>query len=137
MKKHGSTFPKTDGVGVDFACKRFLALFMLMSFLLLAGCQNGPAPLTADAPLHLEDHLDSAVVTGSEVPDNVPEAVEWRFDETQPDWKPLVPLVPNVKPARIERTKDSLRITLTKDTDYKGRDGRPNLIGGVYVNLPD
>ena len=112
------------------------ALVCLLSFG-LAGCQTSPPPLTAEVPLHLEDHLDAAVITGSEAPDNPPSAVEWRFDEPQPDWKPLVPLVPSIKPARVKRTKDSLRITLTKETDYKGWDGRPELSGGIYVNLPD
>ena len=51
----------------------------------LGACQNGPAPLTADVPLHLEDHLDAATVVGSEVPADVPVPVEWRFDEPQPD----------------------------------------------------
>ena len=51
----------------------------------LGGCQDAPAPLTAEVPLHLEDHLGAAVITGSEVPSDVPEAVEWRFDEPQAD----------------------------------------------------
>ncbi len=56
----------------------------------LLGC-GGPAPLTVDMPLHLEEHLDEATIVGSEVPENIPEPVEWRFDEPQPDWKPAVP----------------------------------------------
>ena len=137
MKKRGITFSKTGSVGVRVTGKGCVPLLALTSLLLLTGCQDGPAPLTAEVPLHLEDHLDAAVVTGSEVPNNVPEAVEWRFDEPQPDWKPLVPLVPSVKPARVKRAKDSLRVTLTKETDYRGWDGRPNLSGGIYVNLSD
>ena len=145
MKRHGNTSTKTDGRHIegrrtDFAakdCVAALALSVLLPLFLLTGCQDGPAPLTAEVPLHLEDHLDAAVITGSEVPSDVPAAVEWRFDEPQPDWKPLVPLVRSVKPARVKRTKDSLRITLTKETDYKEWDGRPKLSGGVYVNLPD
>ena len=43
--------------------------------------------LTAELPLHLEDHLDMATIQGSEVPADLPEAVEWRFDAPQPDWK--------------------------------------------------
>ena len=145
MKRHGNTSPKTDGRHIegmltDFAakgCVAALALSVLLPLFLLTACQDGPAPLTAEVPLHLEDHLDAAVITGSEVPSDVPAAVEWRFDEPQPDWKPVVPLVPSIKPARVKRTKDSLRITLTKETDYKGWDGRPQLSGGIYVNLPD
>ncbi len=54
------------------------------------GC-GGPAPLTVDRPLHLKDHLDAATIVGSEVPDDIPEPVEWRFDEPQPDWRPATP----------------------------------------------
>jgi len=117
-----------------------IAAFSLVVLLALTlvGCQSGPAPLTAEVPLHLEDHLDTAVVTGSEVPSDVPEAVEWRFDEPQLDWKSVVPPPPNVKPAKLTRTEDALRISLTEDTDYnKDRRGRPMLGGGIYINLPD
>ncbi len=99
---------------------RFVLLFAaLLSLLALTACQDGPAPLTAEVPLHLEDHLDDAVITGSEVPSDVPEAIEWRFDELQPDWKPIVPPPTNVKPAQVERTKDSLRITLTRANSHR------------------
>ena len=143
--KLGVTFPETKGMRIedmltDVAakdCVAALALSVLLPLFLLTACQEGPEPLTAEVPLHLEDHLDAAVITGSKVPSDVPAAVEWRFDEPQPDWKPLLPLVRSVKPARVKRTKDSLRITLTKETDYKEWDGRPELSGGVYVNLPD
>ena len=114
-----------------------LLLAALSSLLTLTACQDGPVPLTAEVPLHLEDHLDEAVITGSELPSNIPEPVEWRFDEPQPDWKPIVPLPPNVKPAKLTRMKDALRLTLTEDTDYKDRRGRPYLIGMVYIKLPD
>ncbi|MCZ6515411.1 MAG: hypothetical protein O6850_06075, partial [Acidobacteria bacterium] len=62
---------------------------------ILASCETGPKPLTADLPLHLEEHLDAASIEGSEVPADVPSAVEWRFDKPQPDWKPVVPLQPS------------------------------------------
>ena len=104
---------------------------LLLPSVLCLGC-GGPAPLTVDMPLHLEDHLDAATIVGSEVPADVPAAVEWRFDEPQPDWRPLVPLQPSIAPARIAHTDDALRLTLTEDTwhwsDYHG---------GIYVDLPD
>ncbi len=59
----------------------------------LVHCSGSPSDspvLTADMPLHLEDHLDAATVVGSEVPADGPESVVWRFDEPQPDWK-IVP----------------------------------------------
>ncbi len=61
------------------------AVLLVISF---AGCETGPDPLTAEIPLHLEDRLDAATIEGSEIPTDVPEPVEWRFDEPQPDWKP-------------------------------------------------
>ena len=104
--------------------------------LALAGCSGSPSGstvLTADMPLHLEDHLDAATIVGSEVPAEVPSAVEWRFDEPQPDWKPAVPLHPAVKPAQLTRTDDALRVTLT-DTPHYGI-FPPG--GGLYIDLPD
>ncbi len=64
-----------------------LASLLFTSGLCL-GC-GGPAPLTVDMPLHLEDHLDVATIVGSEVPAEVLAPVEWHFDEPQPDWKPI------------------------------------------------
>lgn len=55
---------------------------LLLASALYLGC-GGPTPLTVDMPLHLEDHLDDATTVGSEVPDDIPEPVEWRFDESQ------------------------------------------------------
>jgi hypothetical protein len=37
--------------------------------------------LTADMPLHLEEHLDVATIVGSEVPADAPAVMEWHFDE--------------------------------------------------------
>ena len=109
-----------------------LLLAAISSLLTLTTCQDGPTPLTAEVPLHLEDHLDAAVITGSELPSDVPEPVEWRFDEPQPDWKPIVPPRPNIKPEQVKHTKDSLRITLTRaNSSSRG------LFGGIYIELPD
>ncbi len=134
--KHGITFPKTGGMAVDFGAKRFVPLLALLPLFLLTTCQHGPAPLTAEVPLHLEDHLDAAVITGSEVPSDVPEAVEWRFGEAQPDWKPAQPLQKSVAPLRVSRTADSLALHLGEENDFKDRRWT-NLIGAVYVELTD
>jgi len=67
-------------------------LVILAATLLVASCTDPasvPVVLTADLPLHLEDHFDKATIEGSEVPDNLPEPVEWRFDEPQPEWKTI------------------------------------------------
>ena len=89
--------------------------------LLSPGCADrGPDALvlTADLPLHLEDHLKAARIEGSEVPEDVPHPVEWNFDAPQPDWKPVVPLLHSVEPVRTEHANDALRITLTEATEY-------------------
>ena len=97
---------------------RFVLLLAAMSSLLtLTTCQDGPTPLTAEAPLHLEDHLDAAVITGSQVPSDVPKPVEWHFGESQPDWKVVRPLQQHIRPAEITRTKDSLRISLDQTNE--------------------
>ncbi|MCH8937692.1 MAG: sulfatase-like hydrolase/transferase, partial [Gemmatimonadetes bacterium] len=108
-----------------------LASLLLPSVLCL-GC-GGPAPLTVDMPLHLEDHLDAATVVGSEVPAELLEPVEWRFDEPQPDWKPVERREPGIKPVQATRTEDALRLTLTE----ANRGSRDNLHGGIYIDLPD
>ena len=110
----------------------FRSSAMMCSVVFILGC-GGPAPLTVDMPLHLEDHLDAATIVGSEVPDDIPEPVEWRFDEPQPDWKPAVPLNPAFKPAQLTRTDDALRVTLTDTTHY----GNFPAGGGLYIDLPD
>ncbi len=104
----------------------------------LANCSGSPSDspvLTADTPLHLEEHLDAATIEGSEVPAEVPEAVEWRFDEPQPDWRPVVP--PESRPVQVERTEEGLRLTLTEanNLDMWRSDGDPQ--GGIYLDLPD
>ena len=109
-----------------------LASLLLPSALLCLGC-GGPAPLTVDMPLHLEDHLDAATVVGSEVPAELLEPVEWHFDEPQPDWKPVVHREPGIKPVQATRTEDALRLTLTE----ANRRPRDNLHGGIYIDLPD
>ena len=102
----------------------------------LAACQTGPPPLTADIPLHLEEHLDQAIVTGSAAPANPPSQVEWRFDEPQPDWKPVKPLQDYIAAVRMSRTEEGLVLHIDESNDFKGRD-KPNLIGALYAELPD
>ncbi len=94
---------------------------------------SDPVILTADLPLHLEDHLDVATIEGSEVPADLPEAVEWHFDEPQPDWQPVVPWSQVIEPVEIARTDDALQIVLTEANNNP----RGNTFGGVYVDLPN
>jgi arylsulfatase A-like enzyme len=122
-----------------FAVTRIAAFSpVVLLALTLVGCRKAPEPLTADVPLHLEDHLEAANVIGSGVPADVPAPVEWRFAEPQPDWKPIVPLPSSVRPAKVSRTDDSLRISLTEVNDYElPWSDRPDLVGGIYIELPD
>ncbi|MEE9184600.1 MAG: hypothetical protein V3U39_09015, partial [Acidimicrobiia bacterium] len=69
------------------AVSRTLAVTLLT--LPLVSCSGSPSDspvLTADMPLHLEEHLETATIEGSEVPAAVPQPIEWRFDEPQPEW---------------------------------------------------
>ena len=101
-----------------------------------SGSPSGSTVLTADMPLHLEEHLDDATIVGSEVPAEVLAPVEWHFDEPQPDWKPLVPLDTSVKPIDMTSTEDALRLTLTEANRLSWRsDGL--MWGTIYVDLPD
>ena len=108
---------------------------LLLPSVLCLGC-GGPAPLTADMPLHLEEHLAAATVVGSEVPDDLPQSIEWRFDEPQPDWQALVHRNPYIPPLLMTHTEDALRITLNQ-THRDPRSNGDRLHGDIYVPLPD
>ncbi len=115
-----------------------------LAVLFCAGCTD-PAPglaiLTAEHPLHLEDHLDVATIEGAEVPADLLHVVEWRFDEPQPDWRSLGPIFSEREGAHVEFTEDALRIRL--DESNRGPVKRAPYIradavhGSVYVDLPD
>ena len=92
------------------------------------------SPLTADVPLHLEDHLDVAAVGGSDVPDDLLAPIEWRFDEPQPDWRPSIPLVEGFEPAAASRGDGSMGFSLTEG-NRNPRNRR--LAGTIYVGLDD
>ena len=106
--------------------------FMMWAVVFLLGC-GGPAPLTVGMPLHLEEHLDAATIVGSEVPEDIPEPVEWRFDEPQPDWRPANPIPAQWEAVEPVRVDDALRLPLTA----RNRAAGPRLIGFIYVDLPD
>ncbi len=82
------------------------------------GCANPGSDalvLTADLPLHLEDHLDAATIEGSEIPTDVPEAVEWVFDEPQPDWRPAYGYEFSQELVTLVRTGDALRVVIEEE----------------------
>ncbi len=115
--------------------QRVLLAAVVCLSVLLTGCADPGSDavvLTADLPLHLEDHLDAATIEGSEVPTDLPEAVEWRFDEPQPEWRPAKPVSAQWEAVKPVRADDALRLPLTAGN----RAGGP-LIGQIYVDLAD
>ena len=112
---------------INSTIRVFTCLIILTAVLLLFGCSDTEpdqqTALTAEMPLHLEDHLDTAHIEGSEVPEELPEPVEWRFDEPQPDWKVVDPCKFDIdsKPPEVVLTEDALRIVLTKANDVMRR----------------
>ncbi|KKL21860.1 hypothetical protein LCGC14_2441230, partial [marine sediment metagenome] len=117
--------------------RAFTCLIVLPAVSLLFGCTDtGPEQQTlliAEMPLYLKEHLDAAHIEGSKVPDDFPKPVEWRFDEPQPDWKPVKPFpeLEAVKPVRVE---DALRMPLT---GANRNTGTRRLLGQIFVELPD
>ncbi|MCH8812391.1 MAG: hypothetical protein IID07_11210, partial [Gemmatimonadetes bacterium] len=102
------------------------------------GCgdrQSAQVILTAEVPLHLEDHLDAATIEGSEVPTDVPEAVEWLFDEPQAEWKPVG--YAESTPVRLTRLDDALRLDITEANYFTAQTGTRAHDGWIYVDLPD
>jgi len=109
---------------------------LLVGTLLVLGCaepDSGPRVLTAERPLHLEEHFETAVIEASEVPAELPQAVAWSFAEPQPGWKPVIPFRPEMPSAELTRVDDALRVTLPEDA--KNEDDE--IVGGFYLDLPD
>jgi arylsulfatase A-like enzyme len=115
----------------------FLTLVMMLMALSCSGPESDQTLLTAKHPLHLEEHLEAAVIEGSEIPEDIPASVAWHFNELQPDWKPVTPLDPSSKPVRTARTEDALRLFLDNDNDFVNPFGSRFLKGRIYTDLPD
>ncbi len=112
-------------------------LFSVLGMALAVGCagsEAGRPPLTAEVPLHLEDHLDAATIVGSEAHADLLAPIEWRFDQPQPEWKAPAHRNPRIPPLQMTQTEDALRITLSE----AHRDPRADrLHGDIYVPVPD
>jgi len=108
----------------------FLTLVFMLMGLSCSGPESDQPLLTAEVPLHLEENIEAASVEGSEVPEDVPAPVEWRFDEEQPEWKALPP---RDLPFEPSRTDDALRVTLGKSTE----EDNEYAAGALYVDVPD
>jgi arylsulfatase A-like enzyme len=100
--------------------------------LVCVGCSSPPT-LSVDMPLRLEDHLDAATITGSELPANPPQTVEWRFDQPQPDWKPTPLWNPPFGTPTLTLADDGLRVALTNRT----RVPNGQLRGVIHVDVPE
>jgi hypothetical protein len=112
-------------------------LFTLIIMLMALSC-SGPESeqplLTAEVPLHLEEHIDDARIEGSAVGEDFGAPVEWLFDEPQPGWKPMIPRNPEFKPYRLIHVGDALRIIVSKDNLVPRFH---SLYGGIYADLPN
>jgi len=118
--------------------KVFRAFLILPCLAIAFGCHGSGSRsrgqvLTAELPLHLEDHLDAAVIEGCEIPKDIRPAVEWRFDQDQPGWKTAVPFRRETKPLQLARIGDALRVTMTKES----RSQYGSRYGHVYTDLLD
>ena len=137
------------------ACRIFPATVLGLSLASCSGSPSGSTVLTADMPLHLEEHLDAATTVGSEVPEDISEPVEWHFDEPQPDWIPydlesgpgpvrlnFLPDLPRQQQDQgsqavaVTQTDDALRVTVAEPTSIFGN-GRPAFSGAIYTDLSD
>ncbi len=111
-----------------------VSVLTLVAGLALAASASGQEPLPAENPLHLEDHLEAATVEGSVVAADIPQPIEWRFDEAQPDWRALEHRNPSIPPPQLTQNDGVLRLTLSE----ANRDPRSNGVhGDIYVALPD
>ena len=111
----------------------FPATLLGLTLVSCSGSPSGSTVLTADMPLHLEEHLDVATIVGSEVPMDAPAVTEWRFHEPQEDWTPTVSWDPARDPVEVTQLDDALRVTLTDGT--RNSNGRPG--GGLVLEVPD
>ncbi len=117
-------------------CRWSAPLLALVLALICAGCDSGPAPLTAEMPLHLEDHLGEARIIGSDVPIGVLQPIEWSFGEVGVEWKPFAdpqkgPDFPRT-PVKTKNLEDAIRLTLSG----KNRGNIWPFSGMLYSELP-
>jgi hypothetical protein len=110
------------------------AVLLTLPFVGCSEFRSDSPILSAEMPLHLEEHLDAATVVAAEVPVDIPAAIEWAFDQRQPDWLSLDHYNPSIPPPNVEYVEDALRVSL----DGSHQDPRENrLHGDIYVELPE
>jgi hypothetical protein len=100
-----------------------ISAFIIFSIILLGLSCSGPESdqplLTAELPLHLEEHINDAIIEGSEVGKNLLTPVEWRFDEPQPDWKAAGPIFSEEGVVRLVLIDISLRDFIIRNPSLK------------------
>ena len=113
----------------------FPATVLGLTLVSCSGSPSGSTVLTADMPLHLEEHLDVATIVGSAVPADVPTVMEWHLNEPQEDWNPVVAgsWNPTIDPVEVTQLDDALRVTLTEGT--RNPDGVRR--GGLVLEVPN
>ncbi len=109
--------------------------------LAVAGCAPSgdslePSALATDGrTLHLEEHLDRALIEGCQPPAELPESLSWSFDREQPEWDSMLggqpPEGTESAAPKLERLDDALRVHLATPDD------EGDIWGLVYVELPD
>ena len=112
-------------------------LFTGLLALCLGACETAPSALTVQEPLHLEEHLDAASIEGSEIPEDIPVAVEWNFSDGPGDWTAADPPDPELGPLDIRPIEDAMRLVLTDESSFATGGGRRWYRGAVTVDLPD
>jgi hypothetical protein len=118
---------------------------LVLSLILWAAACAGPGAetpvLTAEMPLHLEDHLDAATFTEISATDlpatKLRDPVEWRFDQPQPAWKATPQARSTLGGASLARTGDALQVTLTDRTNTRALVPNGTLVAGVHVDVAD
>ena len=89
--------------------------------------------MTAEHPLHLEEHLQTAIIDGSDPPLIEQEAVGWTFDSPNHDWRPVAPTgAQAVEPVPVE---GRYRLPLTPANPSSMN---PEILEGyIFTDLPD
>lgn len=121
----------------DGSSGRWQLAAALLGLTLSAGCgdrEKSPSVLTAEVPLHLEEHLDAATLEGSELPEQLPAPLVWRFDHPQPEWQPVGYARPDERLPGIDQLDDAVRLTLSAQERPAGW-RLPH--GGLYIDVPD
>ena len=113
--------------------KTFVILITVFMAINCSGPDSNQPLLTAEVPLHLEEHIDDAKIVDSEVDENLLTPIDWSFDKPQPYWKPIRPMPAKMEAVKPVRVDDALRLPLTE----RSRAENSRLYGIIYIELPD